>query len=680
MATRCVGKDGGFVRASTTNNTSIDENVASTSMLAADQELNEDEQDEISESSSSSEDEASDYEVEKVEGMDGNSNDDNSGLVESSEGENVSDVEGGVDQQVSLRVGKVFKNVKHFREVLQDYEVQEGFHTLKQRNEKARVTAICDEKGCSWRIHASPIEDGITFMIKSLNPHHSCTRFGTNKKVNATWIARKLDPNLKYDTDMSINVMKSHLKEKYNVEVQTMQLYRARWIAKQENEGSHSKSYAKLEAYGTVLKQRNPGTAFVIEYQNAEIYRVEVNGVVTVIPQFKRMFVCFDACKQGFLKGCRPFIGLDGCHLKGIYGGVLVSAMSVDENNGIFPIAYSVVESKGKDSWLFFLHHLRESIQITIDTTTSRPFTFMTDKQKGLIEAISIIFPEVNHRHCSRHLYNNLKSQFGGESGLRTLFWAASKAYSLHKFNMAMNEMKIVNQETYDWLMKNPVKMWARHAFDHCMKSNHITNNMTESFNQWIGVLRSKPILTLIDQVRLKLMGRLQKRYEKSCNYQDILNPRIEEKLNKLQKNVRYCMPTYSGEDEFEVQDGSTSYPIYLSRFRLVSSDAQGLLEVAGEYCEECLNSIVGRCVVVIATQKLTKYIHLLIPSNCWEFSFKASLQSNIGFDTKQGITYGEFKLELFGFYNAEWLFLFLLVFAEIVEQVIVTGLDMLFR
>ena len=36
-----------------------------------------------------------------------------------------------------------------------------------------------------------------------------------------------------------------------------------------------------------------------------------------VEPKFKRMYIRYNAQKVGFLGGCRPFIGLDECHLKG---------------------------------------------------------------------------------------------------------------------------------------------------------------------------------------------------------------------------------------------------------------------------------------------------------------------------------------------------------------------------
>ena len=48
-------------------------------------------------------------------------------------------------------------------------------------------------------------------------------------------------------------------------------------------------------------------------------------------PKFKRMYIRYNAQKLGFLGGCRPFFGLDGCHLKGKFGGHLLYATTKDE-------------------------------------------------------------------------------------------------------------------------------------------------------------------------------------------------------------------------------------------------------------------------------------------------------------------------------------------------------------
>lgn len=67
-------------------------------------------------------------------------------------------------------------------------------------------------------------------------------------------------------------------------------------------------------------------------------------------PYFKRLFICLQVCMIGFFQGCRPVIGLDGCHLKGPYGGILLAAISMDANLQFFPLAYAIVEVEGGDS------------------------------------------------------------------------------------------------------------------------------------------------------------------------------------------------------------------------------------------------------------------------------------------------------------------------------------------
>lgn len=54
---------------------------------------------------------------------------------------------------------------------------------------------------------------------------------------------------------------------------------------------------------------------------------------------FERMYICFVALKEGFAKGCRKFIGLDGCFLKSYVKGELLAAIGRDGNNRMFPIA-----------------------------------------------------------------------------------------------------------------------------------------------------------------------------------------------------------------------------------------------------------------------------------------------------------------------------------------------------
>ncbi|KAE8654652.1 hypothetical protein F3Y22_tig00117048pilonHSYRG01383 [Hibiscus syriacus] len=70
------------------------------------------------------------------------------------------------------------------------------------------------------------------------------------------------------------------------------------------------------------------------------------------------------AYKEEFKAGCRRIISLDGCFLKGYYDGYLLEEVGIDANGGIYPIAYTVVESENQYSWLWFLEILGRDLDI----------------------------------------------------------------------------------------------------------------------------------------------------------------------------------------------------------------------------------------------------------------------------------------------------------------------------
>ncbi|GJT78829.1 hypothetical protein Tco_1045554, partial [Tanacetum coccineum] len=71
--------------------------------------------------------------------------------------------------------------------------------------------------------------------------------------------------------------------------------------------------------------------------------------------------------------------------------GQILTAVGIDANIGIYPVAHAIVEAESKASW-----------------------------QKGLIQAIASVFPSAKHRYCVRHIHENMKSQFKRDS-IRTM-------------------------------------------------------------------------------------------------------------------------------------------------------------------------------------------------------------------------------------------------------------------
>lgn len=76
------------------------------------------------------------------------------------------------------------------------------------------------------------------------------------------------------------------------------------------------------------------------------------------------MYFGFAVLKEGWKKGCRPVIGIDGCFLKGVCRGVLLTTIGRDGNGQIYPIVWTVVESEYLDSWTWFLQMLKSDLDL----------------------------------------------------------------------------------------------------------------------------------------------------------------------------------------------------------------------------------------------------------------------------------------------------------------------------
>ncbi|KAK9911852.1 hypothetical protein M0R45_035737 [Rubus argutus] len=246
------------------------------------------------------------------------------------------------------------------------------------------------------------------------------------------------------------------------------------------------------------------------------------------VRRFHRMYVCLAACKEGWIKGCRPVIGLDGCHIKGPHPGQLLCAVGIDANNGMFPIAYAIAEVENTDTWRWFLQYLIMDLQMERD----RSYTFITDKQKGLGIAIQELMPGAEHRHCVRHLYNNFKAKHPGE-GLKQSLWNAARSSTKVWYNKHMDEMKTLSEEAWQWFEDKNPEHWTRSHFSDLAKCDILLNNICESFNAAILKGRDKPILPMMEFIRMDMMVRMANRRVACTRWTNMVGPRIMKCLEK---------------------------------------------------------------------------------------------------------------------------------------------------
>ncbi|WVZ21257.1 hypothetical protein V8G54_008579 [Vigna mungo] len=343
-----------------------------------------------------------------------------------------------MNKDFRFSLGMEFGSLKEFKNALMEHSVLNGKEIKFVKNDLTRVRAKCKKK-CGFLIMASKVGGKETFRVKTLVGRHSCDRVFGNKSATVNWIAQVLIDRFVNVASMSVNQIIDDIKKSFSVGVSAWKAGKAKQIALDSLVGDGERQYARLYDYVGELLRVKCGT-----------FKIKVNQPQPSLPpRFGSFYMCLEGCKQGFLGSCRPFIGVDGCHLKTTYGGQLLVAVGRDPDDQYFPLAFVVVENECKETWRWFLAQLLDDI----GGTECQRRVFISDQQKGLMTVFDELMDEVEHRLCLRHLYNNFKKRFGGGVLIRDLMMGATKATYEKEWEKKMGELKAINIDAYNWLI-----------------------------------------------------------------------------------------------------------------------------------------------------------------------------------------------------------------------------------
>lgn len=271
-------------------------------------------------------------------------------------------------------VGDKFGSREKFVAALQDYSILTGRPTYLYTNDGTRLRAKC-KKPCQWYVYARKIKatgspDYVICAMK--DTHVNCTPTWENKRITAKWLGERYLEKVRANPKMPIAAIRQNVDQDFHTEISRSKAYRARIIALEGIYGKTVEQYRRLFDYRAELLRTHPSSTVEIHYEN---FREDGRN-----PRFLRIYCCLGPLKRGFIRHCRPFICLDGCFLRGMYKGQLLTAIATDQNNGWWPIAWAVVEKEAHEQWKWFLDLLVGDLNME---GTSH-FTFMSDKQKVL--------------------------------------------------------------------------------------------------------------------------------------------------------------------------------------------------------------------------------------------------------------------------------------------------------
>ncbi|XP_022029337.1 uncharacterized protein LOC110930347 [Helianthus annuus] len=321
-------------------------------------------------------------------------------------------------------------------------------------------------------------------------------------------IAREIQPMIESNPDMPIQAIQNQLLRKHQLEISLHKVFRGKRIATTKIYGDYQEQYGLLRSYYDELLKANPG--------------------------FKMIG--------------RPLLGVDGCFMKGPFPGQILSAVGIDGNNSIYPVGYALVEAETTQTWKWFLQLLRDDLGCTANSC----FTFISDRQKGLIPAMLAVFPNAEHKFCLRHIHESMKSKWRGDL-YKNLLWSAGRKTSIPYFNKAMEKIKTTERAIYDWLNEIPFTAWSRAYFSGRAKCDMLLNNICEVFNRQIVGARDKPIITCLEFIREYMTKRIVNVKKLQAKCMGPLTPHATEVFDEIKKQAAEMSVLMVDSDKYQV-------------------------------------------------------------------------------------------------------------------------------
>ena len=141
--------------------------------------------------------------------------------------------------------------------------------------------------------------------------------------------------------------------------------------------------------------------------------------------------------------------------------------------------------------------------------------------------------PRCERRMCARHVYARFGKSFPNED-LKLQFWKCARTCNEFELRAELDTLKGLNEATYDLLMeKREVKTWSLAYALETSKCDVIDNNMCETFNGLIVEARFKPIISMLEEIRVYVMRRLVKNKLAANSWKREIGARIITKLEK---------------------------------------------------------------------------------------------------------------------------------------------------
>ncbi|KAF6151987.1 hypothetical protein GIB67_010561 [Kingdonia uniflora] len=165
--------------------------------------------------------------------------------------------------------------------------------------------------------------DGHTMELKSTsNLTHTCRgkAVDKNKLAHAGWVANEVEQLIRSVRSTRLCDVQEVIWTKYGVNVSYSAIWNAWTICIERIVGSYDEGYIVMPELTVQELLANPGS-------------ISTCCIDLMTNEWTGTCISYKGSMEGWLNGCMPLLGLDGCFLKGKYGGVCLFIIGLDGNN-----------------------------------------------------------------------------------------------------------------------------------------------------------------------------------------------------------------------------------------------------------------------------------------------------------------------------------------------------------
>lgn len=172
---------------------------------------------------------------------------------------------------------------------------------------------------------------------------------------------------------------------------------------------------------------------------------------------------------------------------------------------------------------------------------------------------------------------------------MRKLLWWCAWSTNKEDFKYQLKNLGSLSEVAAKDLLRYPPQSWCRAYLDTQCKNNMVDNNFTESFNSWILEARSKPIIKMLEDIRIKViktylivffvsqlylllnynyfvkvMNKIREHEDEARRWKEDISPLAMRLFKDYRCIAQGCKIEFNGDNGYEVTEGVDRHTVNL--------------------------------------------------------------------------------------------------------------------